>query len=680
MNPKHHNPTQERRAHAPYNFVPLPEKVVTVDLAEIPGHDVYTGYTGYIDCILKTRSPLYTRCALDPDFFARWGDDIREMMKNDAAREQYAQFFHLDDAERPVIPGSSLRGMVRALVEIAGYGKMQWVTGEKLVYRAVADPSSLGQHYRQQLLGGNKASLPNTHLDYPSPNLRGGYLIRHRGGWAIRPARDIQGETFVHVDYKDANAITNGFGKQKVYEVYVEPARRQSSNRGKRGPGDLTLDLAITRRILPRGNQSVPSGMEAAVLVESGHMGGPHPKHWHCAIYEPDDAAAPIPIPDEMWRTYYEDSQMTRSFPARRLEKEGDPLFYLVDEKGSLVFFGPTMMLRLPYPQTPFALIPPDLRQPNDIDLAEAIFGWVPEAEREQDRAGRVFFTDAVCEPGEQGIWLSEETITPCILASPKPTTFQHYLVQDKDKGRDPDNKQQLAHYAIPPSETSIRGHKLYWHQGAVKLSGIREQGTVNWSTDTQHTSIKPVRTGVRFRFRIYFENLRDFELGALLWALTLPGEPGKDYCHSLGMGKPLGMGAVKITPTLYLSDRQDRYSRLFADADWHRGEKQETDTQPFIRAFEDFVLNGMGTQERGKAQSLKEVERIKMLLKMLEWPGPDRSLTEYMVIGPTNEYKERPVLPDPLHVKPPQDTPSSQKSGGGQRGGYKSGKRRGRR
>lgn len=51
-----------------------------------------------------------------------------------------------------------------------------------------------------------------------------------------------------------------------------------------------------------------------------------------------------------------------------------------------------------------------------------------------------------------------------------------------------------------------------------------------------------------------------------------------------------------------------------------------------------------MDAKDRRGVQSLKEVERIKMLLKMLEWQGPDCSLTNYMVIEPTNEYKDRPV------------------------------------
>lgn len=689
MNPKHHNPTQRRRdrdgnefwAHAPYNFVPLPERVVTVDANAIPGHDVYTEHTGYIDCILETRSPLYTRCALRPEFFKDWADRIQEMMRNDGARKEYSQCFHLDDAETPAIPGSSLRGMVRALVEIAGYGKMQGVADELLVYRAVGDSSSLGQHYRCQLLGQNKAQQPDTHIDYPSLQLRGGYLVRHSGGWAIQPAREIAGETFVHVEYEAANAITKGHGKQAVYDVYVMPVKRQPSKRGRRGKGNLTLDLAITPRILKKEDTGVPqTGMVAAKLVESGHMGGQHPKHWHCAIYEADKSLPPIPIPDEMWRIYHEDSEITRGFPTRQLRNEGEPLFYLVDQSESLVFFGPTMMFRLPYPHTAQDLIPNALRDKTVLDLAEAIFGYIPDENRGEGRAGRVFFSDAHFESAQDNVWLSEEPITPRVLASPKPTTFQHYLVQDKDKRHDPDTKQQLAHYATSPAETAIRGHKLYWHKGEVDLSQIQEAPDKAAKAPKQYTSIKPVRAGVRFRFRIYFENLRDFELGALLWALTLPGETGKEYCHSLGMGKPLGMGAVKITPTLYLSDRASRYTRLFAKADWQRGEKEEPNIQPFICAFEKCVLGEMDAQERGQAQSLKEVERIKMLLKMLEWPGPDRRLTEYMVIEPTNEYKERPVLPDPQHIEEPSggtQSPAQQIAGKAQgRGGQKQRKR----
>jgi hypothetical protein len=221
-NPKHKSPKQpERIAHAPYNFVPLPEKVVTVN--DVPPQDVYTGYTGCIECLLTTESPLYTRSGMSPEIFKAWGDKPFHELPEEI-KDERGQFFSVD-GQHPAIPGSTLRGMLRSLVEIAGYGKVQWVTAEQLIYRAVGDPSSLGTWYREQMLGKNKAAPPTTRLDYPSPDLKGGYLKKTHQGWAIQPASEHNGESFVHVEYEDARTITGGGrGRQLVHDVFVAPA------------------------------------------------------------------------------------------------------------------------------------------------------------------------------------------------------------------------------------------------------------------------------------------------------------------------------------------------------------------------------------------------------------------------------------------------------------------------
>ncbi len=649
MNPKHHNPTQKGRiAHAPYNFVPLPEKVITIDPADIPGHDVYTGNTGYIECVLETRSPLYTRSAMDPEFFARWADKIREMMQDDQAREQYAQFFHLDDAERPVIPGSSLRGMVRALVEIIGYGKMQWVTDEPLVFRAVGDTTSLGNYYRRRLLrtDGKKRSVPL---------VQAGYIEKIGSRWFIQPAQKIGGTSFARIHRElIPRRLESWRGCKNAYRLWVKLGTYDYQP--VRG-GFLHLKYTPVLEARPKASP----GFQEAVLAYSGPMKS---KQREAVIFPPDSSADPIGISDDLVRAYRD--QITQGqqqlLGQSGVLNPGQPVFYLV-ENNQLVFFGHLMLFRLPYGRSPLDLVPKGLRPPNSVDLAEAIFGFVSQEkdDRRQARAGRVSFANAHLEPQQTNVWLPR--ITPRILSGPKPTTFQHYLTQQQpdevESGRrykdgTPKMELRLDHYASPPPhETTLRGHKLYWHQGPVELRDVQERNSIDWSTDTQHTRIKPVKAGVTFRFHIHFENLRDFELGALLWALILPGEADKDYCHSLGMGKPLGLGAVKITPTLYLSDRQGRYTQLFAGTDWHLGERPESDIQQFINAFEGFVLENIDAQERGQAQSLKEVERIQMLLKMLEWPGPDAD-TNYMDLG---DFRSRPVLPDPLHIEPPQQS-----------------------
>lgn len=82
-----------------------------------------------------------------------------------------------------------------------------------------------------------------------------------------------------------------------------------------------------------------------------------------------------------------------------------------------------------------------------------------------------------------------DETITPSILASPKPTTFQHYLVQTSDE------KPELKHYASQPNQdTVIRGHKLYWHK--INIGNHLYQVT---NSQILRYSISCVRTFIRW-------------------------------------------------------------------------------------------------------------------------------------------------------------------------------------
>ncbi len=54
------------------------------------------------------------------------------------------------------------------------------------------------------------------------------------------------------------------------------------------------------------------------------------------------------------------------------------------------------------------------------------------------------------------------------------------------------------------------------------------------------------------------FENLADAELGLLLYALA----PSEEYHHKLGLGKPLGLGSVKIeVAAVFEIDRIKRYT-----------------------------------------------------------------------------------------------------------------------
>lgn len=713
--PKHKNP-RNRTSKAPYNFVPLPETVVPAvdDAGNLPDHDkfIHEGYphSGYFEVDLTTRSPLFIRAALTRDELVldeegkdRNGNPVGTNTRYADRVKNKPQFFYTANEGQPVIPGSSLRGMLRTLLEIVSYGKISKVTNKNLVYRAVGDPTSLGAWYREQLLGENQADYPNMRFDYPSPNLKGGYLRRYQGGWAIQPAKEFSRESFVHVDYSIAEPIIKGRDRRICHKVFVKPVGRTSPPRGKRPPGGLlTLNLAVlsnTGDIASHNDSPAPAGMVEAILVESGHIGKridqppkPHQKHMHCAIYTKNDAATPIMIPREMWEAYEEDREMTRGIATRKLCNEGEPLFYLLGKDNRLIFFGPTMMFRLPYKRSILDLIPVPLREPLTLDYADALFGYVREkddfapnqalpkqGEISRAYASRVSITDAMLVDesiAPDNLLLtgrSDRPITPRILSNPKPTTFQHYLVQEASE------KPDLSHYDSPQEdmegilrgkETVIRGHKLYWHRGSRTTDDIRarhpqEDPTAeqmsdkqffrdrfgNWQVkeqSTQHTQMLPLREGVQFKFFIHFENLSDTEMGALCWILNPYGEES-DYCHSLGMGKPLGLGAVKLSAQLHMVDRKARYRTLFAGDGWQLGiDSQglsltsERVYENYVKPFEDKILEQL--KLKGRCQRLREVKRIGMLLKMLRWPGPDIEHTNYLHL---EHFRDRPVLPD---------------------------------
>jgi CRISPR-associated protein (TIGR03986 family) len=567
MAPKHILTLPENRAAlAPYNFVPLPDKIVSAEevalddrvppvkklngeIQEFPytvRQDIYHArrYTGAITCTLTTASPLYVRCGLTPEQLAQ-GLEAKDL----------PDFFSLQQHGQPVIPGSSLRGLLRALVEIACYGKMDKVTDRpRYFYRAVAakmdDP--LARPYREQLR-----------------NVRAGYLVQRGREWFIQPARAIGNEGYLKAREQDIPPalglirLNNPSYHLKIIPISFTTKKLKPSPRNPQGR--LVIDL-----VGPPGKYS-----EQGMIVTSGNMletGGSRqrsPRKNHAVIGEA--GSGEIKIADtavEDYRNGLSDFIIEQLGPNGVLQ-DGRPVFYCEPPRGGsgeVVFFGHNPNFRLPYrfpgskrAATPRDFVPEHLRDDTKIDLAEAIFGFVRGSRREggQALAGRVFVGNATLDAGQSDIWYSDEPITPRILATPKPTTFQHYLVQPSAL------RPELKHYASKPGEeTVVRGHELYWHKGDQPNIGLpAEQQDIK---DTQKTQIRPVRAGVSFTFDVRFENLSDVELGALLWVLQLAADD--EYRLKLGMGKPLGMGAVKITSNVALSNRAERYERLFHD------------------------------------------------------------------------------------------------------------------
>lgn len=647
----HKNPGySDRIAVAPYNFVPLPERVLIADrtISHPNSHNVYEGYTGSFECVLETCSPMFIRGMIT----------ARELSEGKDGKDQ-PSFFSLDGGKTPIIPGSSLRGLLRSMVEIVSYSRLRWVMNHRLAYRAV-DTTSLGVKYRSRIMA-------ESDKNYMTPRVHGGYMRQHQGEWYIQPAQEIGGTTFSRISLNALERVENDLekwpGSKNACAIYIQPGPFQFQE--VRG-GFVHVKYAKTLR----ASAQPGTGLSKAALVYSGKMLS---KRSEAIIFGPDESKtgpengwiavntkdAQGNVVDDREADYLNqisDEQKVLLGPQGAL-RNNQPVFYLM-ERGKLVLFGHTMMMRIPYRHSPLDMVPAELRQDDMLDLADAIFGYVRETKDETGRypacAGRVFTSDARCLSAGPDIY--ERQMTPKVLATPKPTTFQHYVEQPL-----PDDSTQLRDY--DQNETSVRGHKLYWHKGNCEAGRIEETDPQKLKHASQYTKVRPVRAGVQFKFTIRFENFSPVELGALGWVLRLAADA--QHCLKLGMGKPLGMGAVRINSTLHLTDRPARYKTLFdANNDWATGaEASQSTSQALdeaIKAFEMWVLSEHSEINVGGAEDLSQLPRIREFLKLLEWPGPDPVFTRYMEIehpdrnaprGKRNEFRSRPVLPYPTAV-----------------------------
>jgi CRISPR-associated protein (TIGR03986 family) len=641
----HKNPKQpDRIALAPYNFVSLPPGGPRI--AEKPlSHDRYylqsddpAAYSGWFECTLTTETPCFIRGPVP----------LEDYMGGKDAKDK-PEFFSLD-GQAPRIPGSSLRGLFRTLIEIGANARIGAITDQRLVFRAV-DTTRLGELYRKRIMHEDQKN-------WFTPNVQAGYIRKWSDGeWYIQPATRVNGTTWCRISHKSLRDIKQALEPwhsdklKSVRKIYVQPSAWDYQE--VRG-GFLRIRYA---RALRASAKPAP-GLQEAVLVESGKI---MTKRSEAVIFAPDKSKD---SPDKGWLPlrYKTDRdgnlvELDKDYINQLTEaqklllgppgvlQDWHPVFYLTDKDEKLIFFGHTLMMRLPYKYTILDKVPANFRtQGNpDIDLAEALFGYSRSADNKTNIAfaSRVSFSDGIYRGNLADPF--EREIKPKVLSTPKPTSFQLYLTQPN-----PDEKENLLNY--DDENAWIRGRKLYWHKGAVSIDEVEERDKEKLKHVTQYTRIRAVKPAAEFKFLVRFDNLRPAELGALAWVLQLAAD--QRYRLKLGMGKPYGMGAIKITSTLYLVDRKERYLRPFAETNdgWHLAEHSSPNLDELIGEFKKWVAGG--------TEQFDSQHHIQELLAMLSWPGPPRDKTRYLEIErrdregrKTNEYRTRPVLPTPSAV-----------------------------
>jgi CRISPR-associated protein (TIGR03986 family) len=672
-------------ARAPYNFIPLNNKVVPSDttIDEIDHSKYCDGkYTGFITLNITTETPLYIRDTLTAADMEK-EDEIKDKNKKNNTKFKYINSDFFSPGGKIRIPGSSLRGMIRNLVEIVSYSNLKFFEEKrKYHFRSFADRSlDFRDEYKRKMIGeeGTGSYLKN---------LRAGYLIKDGIEYKIIPAQKVSNRQFFRV--KEDIAIDKGILIKQQRMCFRKDGNYNDNKKYKMGFKRIKFKVNASgdkdklTEIFDE-NAKIQGAYEGC-LVLSGWMRGPtkgpkkNPRgkssHWVIGPAGSDTLEFAEGVIDGYKN---DDNRHEEANLLRYLKKNPGikvPCFY-VERDEKVISFGHTGLFRLAYEQNLKDLIPEGMKGFKGIDIAEAIFG------NEKDFSGRVFFEDSYLH-GDQSKALTEETVIK-ILAKPNPTTFQHYLRQEAER-IEPlfNNYRGIDNYNSPGAQ--LAGYKLYWHRSDNKeweetsisfhekdfeklIKGRnqkdfepameRKKGKV-WINlkkldkklrhliinavglyETQHTRIKAVKKGETFIGKIRFENLSKVELGALLFALDLP----KGHCHKIGMGKPLGLGSIQITPELHLSKRHERYTKLFEE--WENPIPETTDISEYKEAFEQYVIGQIGESNN---QSLWDTNRLRELKTMLDFENkPDDSKTAYMEL---EQFRNRNILPKPTEVK----------------------------
>lgn len=493
---------------APYNFVPLSRKVFFPDWADQVSHDVpFTdGLSGEIECDLVFDSPVYVRNG------GPWNaDDVRTTQEAQA-------FFRVGDTV--LIPGSSLRGVFRSVLEIASFGKMSRADDHRYGVRDLQNRPLYTDRMTETV-------VRNTYR----PRVKAGWLEKDDAdNWRIVPckfARVEQSDLRRLVPSADLNRRQDAPAKYKQWGSRLDVSfRTNGTARHSHRRGAITLEYEKV------DGGSLQFGGPGTIVF----TGQPSPnKHMEFVFYGEDSTRA-LPVSPRVKKDFEfihsepgtEDPNPTWGFWRQRMNGGARvPVFYLGN--GVVESFGLALMYRLPYKYSIRQVIEhtsPDHGAARP-DLADLIFGFIPsKGENVEDGLkGRVWFSAAVAQPNT----VASLALQTTVLGAPKPTFYPNYVDQAGNGG-------QYATYM--DDKAQIRGWKRYPARDSFQTTlpapppkaGVKVQ-----------TKLVPLQAGAKFRFTTKFHNLRPDELGALVWTLTWGGDAR--LRHGFGMAKAAGYG-----------------------------------------------------------------------------------------------------------------------------------------
>jgi len=464
---------------SPYNFVPLSKTVVKPSWGQKRGmhlhalsHDapLQDGLSGNLEITLTNHTPLL-------------------IAGNPNAQGEKTP---LMQGSKFLIPGSSVRGMLRNVVEIATYSKFGPGLEERKLF--ARDLTKGGEWYRYRMVSRPAATEPKSKPGWLKlmKSKSSGKLV-----YVIEPtkmeripiaeAKDLMGDDApgTEVEYDDAN--------QETYIVVrtgeVHGKKNDFGFRSQCAAGPMAVTDTVFQSLIVAHQYNVAWWVQDGCFDKPGYL------------------------------------------QKKLRNNERIPVFYTLGDDKKISAVGLAYMFRVAYKHSlvdAMTHTSQDHRDdPKDFDVTQALFGALPGDAPDDGLRSRVSFGALFSSNGTL-----QAHVDTVVLNSPKPSFYPAYLKQDGNNLKD-----------LEAPNPELAGWKRY--QIRSKKAIVQTGDGIN---DAVTSKLKPLQPGAQFNGVIRFHNLRPAELGALVWALTWGSNA--TLRHSMGMGKPYGYGNVAVQIT----------------------------------------------------------------------------------------------------------------------------------
>lgn len=534
---------------APYNFVPLENKAFYPSWANQISQDIpfEDGVSGSIEYTIKAKTPI----------FVRNGYTDRKNPDQEFSKAPGGQYF---------IPGTSLKGEIRNVLEILSFGKMTQVQDARFGVRDLSNNPE-GQFYRERIQDvhcgwmykrlaedGSEEYFIN---DCGTPGRIAPTVIDNYYHTALAAFGQNLALNRQYANNDDEEELRSAYNKyENILNISLD-----NQDIEERLSGTFSTVKDNNNRVIANFSQT---GQKGCIVVtgqpsrrDTRNRTG---KYYEFVFFESNtNEKVESQIIDD-FITIHKNNYDYKNIWKRYLnEGKRIPVFFMRrnGDAGPIDAIGLAYMFRIPTANFIKGAIPIELQSNRRKDLAECIFGTAKESLKQLK--GRVNISHAfAC-----GTPIECDIVTT-VLGSPKPSYGPLYA----NNGTWNDANAQ------------IKGRKRYPVRTALLPS--------NEGTDSQTCKFIPLDKGTSFKGRITFHNLKECELGALIAALTFNGNP--ECCHSIGEAKPLGYGKVKISiDKLTAISIKD----LFAKTDVPT--QQETDY--YFNKFKEVMTENIGSK-----------------------------------------------------------------------------------